>query len=86
MKSSQPASDDHNQPTVQPVVLLLGTMADTTWRMFVPTVGFILLGFWADTSWQTKPWLTFVGLVIGSLITAGLIKQQFKRVKADTKK
>jgi len=68
-------------PKTSTVVLLLGTIADTTWRMFVPTVTFILLGFWADESWGTIPWMTVLGIIVGTGVTSLLIKRQLEEVK-----
>ena len=68
-------------PSQSTVLLLLGDIADTTWRMFLPTLGCIGLGFWGDASWNTKPWLTIVGIIIGVSITALLVRRQFKKVQ-----
>lgn len=57
---------------------LLLSMADTTWRMFVPAVIFVGLGLWADLSWGTKPWLTVLGAVIGLAAGIMLIRQQLR--------
>lgn len=74
-----------DEPPVPPksstVILLLTTMGDTTWRMFVPTIGLFLLGFWADGQFETKPWMAVAGIVIGSLIAALLIRNQLRNVK-----
>ncbi len=85
MTKSLPKSDDQSPPTLQPVILLLGTMADTTWRMFVPTIGGLLLGVWGDVSWGTKPWLTVLGLVIGTALAALLVRKQLQNVKTNDK-
>ena len=85
MSKSPHTSDDQSPPTLQPVILLLGTMADTTWRMFVPTIGGLLLGFWADASWGTRPWLTILGLILGTAITALLIRKQLRSVQHNDK-
>jgi hypothetical protein len=81
---SQPNEDD--TPTTPPdrstVILLLSDIADTTWRMFVPTLGGTGLGLWADSSLHTTPWLGVLGLVLGIVITAALMRQQFKKVKS----
>lgn len=81
MSTSHKQRDAQMTPGQSPVVLLLGTIADTTWRMFVPTVSSIMLGLWADISWGTKPWMTVIGIVVGVGITSLLIKQQLKDVK-----
>ncbi len=68
-------------PQLPTVVLLLGTIADTTWRMFVPTIGGMLLGMEADKSLRTAPWLMTIGLALGVYITYLLIRNQMKKVK-----
>jgi hypothetical protein len=61
--------------------VLVATMADTTWRMFVPTAGFTLLGVWADASWHTKPYLMFAGIALGVICAVVLVKRQLGRVE-----
>ncbi len=58
---------------------LITSMADTTWRMFVPTIGLLLVGNTLDEQLHTKPWLLLLGVTIGACISAVLIKQQIKR-------
>ena len=58
--------------------VILGTIGDTTWRMFVPSIGCTLLGVWLDSVFGLKPWLMFAGLVIGIALAAGLITHQIK--------
>ena len=62
--------------------VLLGTIGDTTWRMFVPSVGFTLLGVWADAQLGTKPWLMVVGIVVGCTGAALLVKKQISGIKS----
>jgi hypothetical protein len=57
---------------------LIVTMADTTWRMFVPTGILVWPGLWADTTFQTKPWLTLLSIPLGLAISILLIKQQLR--------
>ena len=61
--------------------ILLGTIGDTTWRMFVPTVGLLLVGNVLDNQWHTKPWLLLAGVAIGGCISALLVKQQLAKGK-----
>jgi hypothetical protein len=54
-------------------------LADTTWRMFIPTVGLLLAGRYCDTRFGTKPWLMLVGVLVGGVLAGLLIKQQIAR-------
>lgn len=65
-------------PTKQSAIFVFGTMADTTWRLFVPTIGATLLGVWGDKSFTTKPWLTITGITLGAAIAVLLVRQQLK--------
>lgn len=60
---------------------LITSMADTTWRMFVPTVGLLLIGHALDERLATKPWLLLAGVAIGGCISAVLIKRQLIKGK-----
>lgn len=61
-------------------VLLLSDIADTTWRMFVPTVGLAVLGFMLDRQYATTPWMFILGFGLGCLITGVLIKRLFEKL------
>ena len=67
-------------PDKSTVILLLSTIGDTTWRMFIPTIGFTILGVMADRQFESKPWFTFIGIAIGVVIAAQLIRRQIQRV------
>lgn len=71
-------SEESNKSTA---VLLFATAADTTWRMFVPTLGGSLLGLWLDGVWGTEPLLAVAGLALGIAMTAVLVRQQYKEVE-----
>ena len=58
---------------------LLGTIADTTWRMFVPTIGLALVGDILDRQYDTKPWLMLAGAITGTVIAAWLVKRQLAK-------
>lgn len=62
------------------VLLLLGTIADTTWRMFVPIVGLMMLGLWIDKSYGTLPWALIALTIAGVAIAAELIRRQLMNV------
>ena len=60
---------------------LMTSMADTTWRMFVPVLGLLLIGNALDEQFHTKPWLLLLGAALGGCIAAFLIKQQIAKGK-----
>ena len=62
------------------VLLLLGTIADTTWRMFVPIVGLLLLGVWVDRTYATLPWAMIILTILGIAIAAALVRRQLNTV------
>ena len=86
MESKPPISDGkkNSQTAGEPDALgtILATIGDTTWRMFVPSVGFTLLGVWADVQLDTKPWLMVVGIVVGCTGAALLVKKQISGIKS----
>ncbi len=80
--SASPSKNSDDKPTPpdrSTVVLLLGTAGDTTWRMFIPIIGLTLVGVWVDRMFETKPIMTIVGIVTGSIIAAYLVRLQFKK-------
>ena len=78
---SRPDGDTPAQPRHSPAILLLSDIGDTTWRMFVPTIGLMLLGIWVDQQIGSKPWLMVVGLVVGTVLAVILIKRQLKKIQ-----
>lgn len=58
---------------------MFGTMADTTWRMFIPVIGLALGGVWIDRTYGTKPFITIIGIIVGIAIAAYLVRLQFKK-------
>lgn len=83
MSASPKNSDESPVPPNQEstVILMLTTMADTTWRMFVPTVGFTIGGLLLDKAFATTPWIMIAGIVVGIAIAIWLVKLQMKKVK-----
>jgi hypothetical protein len=80
-----PSRNDDDVKSAPPdkttVILLLLTIGDTTWRMFIPTIGMTLLGLFADKWLHTTPWIMVVAMAIGIGITVVLVKNQMKRVQ-----
>ena len=84
--SKQPngASRAHDQPPAKPAksaaILLLGDIANTTWRMFVPTIGLLLLGTYIDSQFNTTPISLLIGAGLGFALAIWLIIKQVKDV------
>jgi len=68
-------------PDRSTVVLLLGTIGDTTWRMFVPTIGLTILGLLIDKQLHTTPWVMTTGIVAGAGVAFLLVRRQMKEVR-----
>ncbi len=66
-------------PKSSSTVILL-TLMDTTWRMFVPSIGFTLLGLWLDGKWNTAPWIMLTGSIVGLVVAAMAVKFQLKKL------
>lgn len=83
MGMSQKQDDDTTPtpPEKSTVILLLKAAADTTWRMFVPTIGGTLLGVTIDKSAGTLPWWTIIISLIGVTLTVLLIRDQLKKLQ-----
>lgn len=76
----KPDETASSTPSKQTVLLLLGTLADTTLRLFVPTIFGLVLGLWIDKQIGTTPWLTATGTIVGTILAALLVYAQIKRI------
>lgn len=81
MSAPQNGGDKSTPPNRSPVLMLLGDIGDTTWRMFVPSIGLALLGWYADSQFGTKPWMLLVGIAIGAALAYVLVRNQINRIK-----
>lgn len=81
--SASPNKNSDDKPTPPDkttVILLLGTIGDTTWRMFVPILSLTFAGVYADKALGTKPWLTGIGILVGSAVAGILVKRLLQKV------
>jgi hypothetical protein len=82
MSTSPNSSDEHQTPPDKStVILLLSTMGDTTWRLFVPTIGSTIIGLIIDKRLHTTPWIMILSMIAGVGIAAYLVAAQLKKVK-----
>jgi len=80
MSAAAKKSDNKSVPSQKSTVILLFMIAaDTTWRMFVPIIGGTALGVWADNTITDKPLATVIGIMVGIIIAALLVRQQLNR-------
>ena len=67
-------------------LLMAKTVAGTTWRMFVPTIGFTLVGLAADYCYGTKPWLMVAGIALGFAVSFSLVWLQVAQIRSQESK
>lgn len=81
MQGISPKKSDGRETPPEPAsTVVFMTIADTTWRMFVPSVGGTLLGVWLDATFQTGPWLLFAGCILGLIVAVWAVKAQLKKI------
>ena len=68
--------DEEMHSSHSPAMFVAATIVDTTWRMFVPTIGLLLVGKSIDDNYATKPFGIAIGIVLGSIIAAILVYRQ----------
>lgn len=90
MKRDDDAASNSRVPNAEngsAIQMMWLTLADTTWRVAVPTVLFAGIGIIADKKMETMPLFTLVGLVVGLVSAGALVWSQLKAVtKAEDKK
>ena len=64
-------------------LMLFAVIADTTWRMFVPSIGLTLLGVWLDSEWRMKPWFMISGIVVGTIAAIALVRRQINSINTN---
>jgi positive regulator of sigma E activity len=81
MSASPNRGDEKNvPPDSSTVILLILTLADTTWRLFLPIVGLTILGLIVDKSLATTPWLMIIGILMGVGMAIILVRAQMKKI------
>lgn len=64
-------------------VLLAATIVDTSWRMFVPTIGGTAVGIGLDLYFKTVPLMTIISISLGVLASGFLIYRQIRGINND---
>lgn len=60
--------------------VMVGTLLDTTWRMFIPVLVFTLIGYGIDSGFDISPAATLIGLAIGVISSFSLVAIQLKKL------
>ncbi len=81
MESKPPVSDEKKTPDADATMVIFRTIGDTTWRMFVPSIGLTILGVTVDMQINTTPWMTFGGMALGLIIGTVLVRSQIAKIK-----
>lgn len=84
MSTSPRLSEKSQTPSRKPIsapMLLVLTGLDTTWRMFVPTLGGVLAGIGIDKWIGIAPIATIVLGIAGTVLSAVLIIRQLKSIR-----
>lgn len=62
-------------------LVIFKTLFDTTWRLFIPSIGLTVAGVIADKTFSTKPWLTVAGVAVGVALSITLVFLQMKGIR-----
>jgi F0F1-type ATP synthase assembly protein I len=60
-------------------MIIFVDIVDTTWRMFVPIVGLLLLGRFIDSKSESEPLFMLIGVIAGVVIAGILIRKQISK-------
>ena len=73
--------EESKLPSPGDTMLLVMTFVDTTVRLFVPTLTGTIVGLVVDNVYRTKPALTIIGVICGTMLAIYLVYRQLKGVK-----
>lgn len=68
-------------PDMSTVFVIMGTIGETTWRMFTPVITLLVLGLWLDHKTGHKPWFSLGGVLIGFALAIALVALQYNKTK-----
>ena len=79
-QSSKPTSGTAKVPNSGTTLLILGTIANTTWRMFTPVIVLLIVGMQLDKRLGHRPLWSLAGVVLGFAIAVWLVYMQYHQV------
>jgi len=62
-------------------MMLFVTALDTTWRLFVPTLGGVFAGIGIDNWLKTEPFATIILLILGIILSIVFVTRQLTNVR-----
>lgn len=74
----KPTNDGTRSADPSPTMVVLATIGDTTWRMFVPVFGGALIGYGIDKLVASRPVGVLAGTFIGIIVAVLLVVMQYK--------
>lgn len=75
---TKPTNDGERQTETSPAMVVMATIGDTTWRMFVPVFGGALIGYGIDKLVASRPVGVLAGTFIGIIVAVLLVVMQYK--------
>lgn len=76
LQTPPPTSTPHSAKPAAPTLRAGRLILDTTWRIAVPVILFAGIGIFVDRNVGTAPFVTLVGVIIGFVFAAILVKKQ----------
>jgi hypothetical protein len=75
--SDVPTNDDKRPADMSPALIVMATIGDTTWRMFIPVFGGAIIGYGIDSVAASRPVGVLAGTFIGVIGAIVLVYAQY---------
>jgi uncharacterized membrane protein YfcA len=80
----KPSNGGDMRDRPSPTWVVVATIGDTTWRMFLPVMVGALVGYWIDSSLHSLPLVTLVGTFVGCFLAILLVYRQYQGTKGNS--
>ena len=77
----KPTDTGETRKQSSPSMVVYATIADTTWRMFVPVFAGALIGYGLDLALSTRPVGVISGTFVGVALAVWLVYLQYQSTK-----
>lgn len=75
---TKPTINGDARDTPSPTMIVLSTIGDTTWRMFVPVFAGAIIGYFLDKTFASLPIGVLTGTGLGIFVAALLVYYQYR--------